>query len=158
MFLVEVGVPRMNHTTDTYFDGKIGCFPLIEKVPSKRTTKKRVKSTIITKDITLVSREVIKETIINKLLPNIVKYFPRDTSTIKIQLDGSGSHSIHDYPEINRAFLDSGLNINLVKQPPQSPDLNVLDLGYFNSIQSLQKTKVCHEVEDLVSAVVESYV
>ena len=46
----------------------------------------------------------------------------------------------------------------MVKQPPQSPDLNVLDLGYFNSIQSLQKTKVCHEVEDLVSAVVSSYV
>ena len=54
--------------------------------------------------------------------------------------------------------MDSVLNIQLVKQPPQSPDLNVLDLGYFNSIQSLQQTKVCHEVEDLVSAVVSSYV
>ena len=52
MFLVAVGVPRMNHTTSTYFDGNIGCFPLIEKVPSKRTTKKRNKSTMITKEIT----------------------------------------------------------------------------------------------------------
>ena len=113
---------------------------------------------MITKEITSVSRDVIKETIINKLLPNIVKMFPRDTSIINIQLDGSGAHSIHNNPDINRAFLDSGLNIQLFKQPPQSPDLNVLDLGYFNSIQSLQQTKVCHEVEDLVSAVVSSYV
>ena len=158
MFLVAVGVPRMNHTTATYFDGKLGCFPLIERVPAQRTTKKRVKATMITKEITSVSRDVIKETIINKLLPNIVQMFPRDTSIINIQLDGAGAHSIHNDPDINRAFLDSGLNIQLVKQPPQSPDLNVLDLGYFNSIQSLQQTKVCHEVEDLVSAVVESYV
>ena len=46
----------------------------------------------------------------------------------------------------------------MVKHPPQRPDLNVLDLGYFHSIQILQKTKVCREVDDLVSAVFESYV
>ena len=50
------------------------------------------------------------------------------------------------------------MNIKLVKHPPQRLDLNVLDLGYFHSIQSLQKTKVCREVDDLVSAVVASYV
>ena len=27
MFLVAVGVPRMNHTTATYFDGNLGCSP-----------------------------------------------------------------------------------------------------------------------------------
>ena len=46
----------------------------------------------------------------------------------------------------------------MVKQTPQSPDLNVLDLGYFHSIQILKQTKVYREVDDLVSAVVESYV
>ena len=59
MFLVTVGVPRMNHNTSTYFDGNLGCLPLIEKVPAKRTTKNRVKSTMITKEITSVSRDVI---------------------------------------------------------------------------------------------------
>ena len=54
--------------------------------------------------------------------------------------------------------MDSGLNIQFVKHPPQSPDLNVLDLGYFHSMKSLNQTKVCHELEDLVSAVVSSYV
>ena len=64
MFLLEVGVPQMNHTTSIYFDGKLGCFPLIEKVPEKITTKNRVKSTMITNEITSFSRDVIKETII----------------------------------------------------------------------------------------------
>ena len=40
MFLLAVGVPQMNHTTSTYFDGNLGCFPLIEKVTEKRTTKR----------------------------------------------------------------------------------------------------------------------
>ena len=56
------------------------------------------------KEITSVSRYFIKSTIINKLLPNILEKFPRDTSNIKIQLDGSGAHSIHDDTEINRDF------------------------------------------------------
>ena len=59
---------------------------------------------MITKEITSVIRDVIKSTIINKLLPNIIEKFPRDTSTIKIQLDGSGSHSIHDDPDVKRDF------------------------------------------------------
>ena len=83
--------------------------------------------------------------------------FPRDVSTITIQLGGDGAHSIHDDNYIKRAFLDSGLKIELEKQPPQSPDLNVLDLGYFTSIQDLQKTKGCKNVDNLVGNVISSY-
>ena len=83
--------------------------------------------------------------------------FPRDVSTITIKLDGDGAHSIHDDNEVKRAFLDSGLNIKLEKQTLQSPDLNVLDLGYFTSIQALQQTKGCKNVDDLVSNVILSY-
>ena len=49
------------------------------------------------------------------------------------------------------------MNIKLEKKPPQSPDLNVLDLGYFTSIQSLQQTKGCKNVDDLVGNVISSY-
>ena len=112
---------------------------------------------MITTEITSVTTDVIKGVIIEKLLPNIIKMFPRDVSTITIQLDGAGAHSIHDDNEVKRAFLDSGLNIKLEKQPPQSPDLNVLDLGYFTSIQALQQTKGCKNVDYLVGNVISSY-
>ena len=124
---------------------------------AKRTTEKRKRGYMITTEIMSVTTDVIKGVIINKLLPNIIKMFPRDVITITIQLDGAGAHSIHDDNEVKRAFLDSGLNIKLEKQPPQSPDLNVLDLGYFTSIQSLQQTKGCKNVDDLVSNVILSY-
>ena len=46
---------------------------------------------------------------------------------------------------------NSGLNIKITKQPYNSPDLNFLDLGYFNSIQSLQKKNKMTKIGKLVS-------
>jgi hypothetical protein len=49
------------------------------------------------------------------------------------------------------------MDIRLEYQPINSPDLNVLTLGYFNSIQSLQQTKQLTTVDDLINIVEESY-
>ena len=44
----------------------------------------------------------------------------------------------------------------LYRQPPKSPDLNVLDLGFFNSIQSIQQhTHAPYNFPELVEAVVQ---
>jgi len=40
--------------------------------------------------------------------------------------------------------------MEIVLQPAQSPDLNVLDLGFFNSIQSLQQRNRCTGIDELV--------
>ena len=40
--------------------------------------------------------------------------------------------------------------LELIFQPPNSPDLNVLDLGFFCSIQGLQKGMVSKNLEVLV--------
>ena len=44
-----------------------------------------------------------------------------------------------------------------MNQPPNSPDLNVLDLGFFNSIQTLQHEKAPTNIDELVAAVEEAY-
>jgi len=53
--------------------------------------------------------------------------------------------------------LQNGFDIRLVRQPPNSPDLNVLDLGFFRSIQALQHKKSLNSVDDLVDAVQKSF-
>ena len=45
----------------------------------------------------------------------------------------------------------------MVFQSPQNPDLNVLDLGLFRSIQSLQYQSFPKTIDDLVKKVEESY-
>ena len=41
----------------------------------------------------------------------------------------------------------------LQPQPPNSLDLNVLDLGFFNSIQNLQHEQLTSIIDELISAV-----
>ena len=59
--------------------------------------------------------------------------------------------------DICRVITASNLPIKLEKQPPQSPDLNVLDLGYFTSIQGQQHKKDFQGVKDLLETVIESF-
>ena len=44
-----------------------------------------------------------------------------------------------------------------MSQPPNSPDLNVLDLGFFSTIQSLQYKESPKNIDDLVNIVVKSF-
>lgn len=42
-------------------------------------------------------------------------------------------------------------------QPPNSPDLNVLDLGFFSSIQALQHRESPNSIDELVTAVISLF-
>ena len=72
-------------------------------------------------------------------------------------MDGASAHNVDDDMDVCRAITESNLPIKLEKQPPQSPDLNVLDLGYFTSIQGLQHKKDFQDVKDLVEKVIELF-
>src|SRR5689334_4220416 len=49
--------------------------------------------------------------------------------------------------------MKDGFYIQLVQQPPNSLDMNILDLGFFRSIQALQYQKAAYNVTQLVRAV-----
>ena len=48
-------------------------------------------------------------------------------------------------------------DIQLTCQPANSPDLNVLDLGFFNSIQSLQHQSAPRTIDELITVVQDSF-
>lgn len=50
-----------------------------------------------------------------------------------------------------------GRRIELVNQPPNSPDTNILDLGFFNSVQSLQDRTTPTTVDELVAEVERAF-
>ena len=52
---------------------------------------------------------------------------------------------------------DDGFNIFMYNQPPNSPDLNVLDLSFFALIQSLQFKQPCNSIDELVPRVIECF-
>ncbi|RHY15563.1 hypothetical protein DYB32_010746, partial [Aphanomyces invadans] len=77
--------------------------------------------------------------------------------TIFVQQDNAKSHVAPDDVSVVSACMSGGWDIMVLNQPAQSPDMNVLDLGLFNSIQALQQRMECSSIEDLVCAVEQSF-
>ena len=76
---------------------------------------------------------------VNKLLPAIKALWPASERghIIYIQQDNAKTHiSVNDSVFCAAAQAD-GWDIRLTCQPPNSPDLNILDLGFFAALQAL---------------------
>ncbi|XP_058782995.1 uncharacterized protein LOC131657639 [Vicia villosa] len=110
MFLVAVARPRFDDDDKEIFSGKIGVFPLVQKVAAKRSSVNRAS-------------------------------------------DNAPCHVSIDDEEFCKAASQGGFDICLSCQPPNSPDLNVLDLGFFSAIQSLQQKKPSKSVDELIEEV-----
>jgi hypothetical protein len=165
MFLVAVARPRWDRVKNQWFDGLIGVWPFVYQAAAKRNSKNRPAGTMETKAITSVDKTIIKRFLIDKVFPAIRSKWPRRLASctevgpieVLIQQDNARPHpSIHD-PELLREGSQDGLSIRLTCQPPNSPDMNVLDLGFFRSIQSLQHQRSPRSIDELIEAVRQSY-
>jgi hypothetical protein len=156
MFLCVCARPRFRDV-DCIFDGKIGCFPLVQYEPAQRGNERtgRVRGDLVMKPITSITREVIRGFMINQVLPAIRAKWPREDvgRPIFIQQDNAPSHLKLDDAEFCEAAKLGGFDIRLICQPPNSPDFNILDLGFFRAIQAIQYQKNAKTMEDLLPAV-----
>lgn len=93
-----------------------------------------------------------------QILPAIMQKWPQGASKkIMIQQDNAKPHIKDSDPDFRRAATQNGFDIRLVQQPPNSPDCNVLDLGFFKAIQSLQFQSACKSLDELVAVVIEAF-
>ena len=76
---------------------------------------------------------------------------------IYIQQDNAKPHLIISDTKFVDAAHACGFSICLRCQPPNSLDLNVLDLGFFNAIQSLQYHSSPKLVDDLIVSVKNAF-
>ncbi|KAH7835801.1 hypothetical protein Vadar_029964 [Vaccinium darrowii] len=159
MFLAAVARPRFDSTGTETFSGKIGIFPFTYKEPAKRSSKNRATGTLETKAITAVTKDITRSCLIEKILLAIRAKWPRcnETETIYIQQDNAKPHINGLDAQFVEAAFGGGFDIRLSLQPPSSPDMNVLDLGFFREIQSLQHQEAPTTIDELVSAVDKSF-
>ena len=115
------------------FYGKIDCFPLITYEHAIRRSQNRLRGELVIKPITSITREVIRDFMVNKMLPAIRAKWPREdvNKTIFIQQDNGPSYLKLEDPIFCEAAKQEGFDIHLICQPPISPDFNILDLGFF---------------------------
>ena len=81
-------------------------------------------------------RDVYQEYLIQKLQPAIKQRWPTNNGRIQLQQDGAKSHILEDDVEFKEVVDEIGLNLTMYTQSPNSPDTNILDLGFFRAIQS----------------------
>ena len=158
MLLTVVGRPRRNAQGIVTFSGKIGVWAFVKEVPAARRSKKRERGTLETKSV-IVNREVMRQFLIEKVIPAIKSKWPQDAAleTIFIQQDNARTHVSPNDPAFLQAVAATGLDIRLMQQPPNSPDMNVLDLGFFRSIQSLTDCRSPTTIEELIHDVEEEF-
>lgn len=164
MFMAAVARPRWDTHGNALFDGKIGIFPFVYQKKAQRSSRNREAGTLETKPIECINKEETRKLLIEKVLPAIREKWPKSwrgkdgRNVIKIQQDNARPHLSSDDEILAAEMKKDGLAIELVNQPPNSPDLNVLDLGWFRSIQSLQHQQdVQRNEDDLLKAVQDAF-
>ena len=159
MFLCAIARPRFNPSANSWWDGKLGIWPIGDWEPAKRASKNRPRGILVWKKKP-VTKEVYHELLISKLLPAIVEKWPRMdklSRKIWIQQDGTTkSHINTDDNEFKEALQDQEINADLYTQAANSPDVNLLDLGFFRAIQSFKDVAPKNE-EELIQSVQDAY-
>ncbi|XP_057523968.1 uncharacterized protein LOC130803783 [Amaranthus tricolor] len=158
MFLGAVARPRWNQYGQCTFDGKIGIFPFISRVAAQRNSINRPRGSIEIKPTDSVTQEVYRSMLIEQLIPAILRKWPSDgPSIIFIQQDNARVHITNDDPIWQQNNRQGGLTFILTQQPPNSLDCNILDLGFFRSIQSLMHKKMPKNMNELIKAVEDAF-
>ncbi|XP_021733993.1 uncharacterized protein LOC110700709 [Chenopodium quinoa] len=158
MFMGMVGKPLYDEHKNMLHDGKYGLFPFVKYEMAKKKSKNRDKGTLETKAIRSVNIHAIREMLLNHVLPSLYEKWPAQLpKNVTIQWDNARPHQVPNNPEFQEACQAYGFNIQFVYQPAQSPDLNVLDLGLFRVIQSIQYQSFPKNLDELIAKVDEAW-
>lgn len=150
MYLGALACPNPNQG----FNGVIGIYPVTKKFVYQKNTNTHRKG-----DVKLVPGTMDVQVLIDMLrdsvLPDALKKCGSWAKKITIQMDNAGGHgggrmtlANKTIPLLNKMVEENvevwkGLmrgkdvpKIEFLAQPPRSPDLNILDLGAWNSLQA----------------------
>lgn len=97
--------------------------------------------------------------VLEKVIPAIKSKFPKShkSKIIYVQQDNAKPHFRDDDGDVLEEGSRDGWSIRFKSQPPNSPDFNVLDLGFFNSIQSLQHEASPNTIDELIECVQNAF-
>ncbi|XP_074314583.1 uncharacterized protein LOC141649805 [Silene latifolia] len=129
MFMAAVSRPIYDEDGNLLFDKKIGRFPFTFQDPAKRRSKNRPAETLETKSVASINKQVAKDMLLSKVILAIHSKWPASMrKNVIIQQDNAKPHIKGNDSDFLLAANSTDFNINLTQEPPNSSDLNVLDL------------------------------
>ena len=156
MFLGAVARPRRSTSNNTDFDRKIGLYPFTKQQRAQRNSRNRPAGSMVTN--VEVTKESYKKTLLDHVIPDIKRRFPRppgnaspEERIVYPQQDNARPHGANDDPDLREAMSSDGWNIQLINQPANSPDTNIVDLAFFFT-ESLQDRTTPKDIDELLDA------
>ncbi|RHY14716.1 hypothetical protein DYB32_010824 [Aphanomyces invadans] len=104
-----------------------------------------------------VTKPTNKKTLVDQTFPAIVDKFPHNVQKIVVQHDNTTPHAVTIDPGVVAATVSNGRRFAFGEQAANIPDLSILDLGFFNSIQALQQKMPAYTVDDLIRNVENAF-
>ena len=122
------------------FDGKLGLWWVSETKIAKRKSKYHEKGDVYETGV-IMDGKLFVEMCKNNLIPEIRRKL-KWTKLVEVQMDSAGGHKVLTSVDILNDYCKRFKKpaIIFITQPTRSPDLNCLDLGTWNSIQSYVPT------------------
>ena len=150
MFLAAVGRQRRDTLHNRNFSGKIGIFPFTRRVPALRNSRHRAAGTMVTQMVE-VHKEVYKEKMLSDVFPAIKRPCGRTcpdvfSSSRTMLRPITSAMTPTSWLLVQQMGGTSGSSTSL----QTAPTPNILDLGFFNSIQSLQDRTTLNTVDELI--------
>jgi hypothetical protein len=158
MFMAAVARPGWDERTMTWFDGKIGIWPFVYEEPARCSSKNRPAGSMVLKSTVKIDEGVHRAMMIDNVIPAILSKWPcRRGEHIYVQQDNAPAHTKAVDAEVAELAAVHNVNLEMKRQPSNSPDFNVLDLGFFNAIQTLQHQYAPTSIRELVDAVENAF-
>ena len=159
MFGAAVARPRQNPETGEWWDGRVYFSSFTRREAAVRNSRHRPAGTLVTKPVS-VNREVYCEWLCFDVVTAAIAQWPDWVPRkIKIQQDNAKPHIRLNDPtwlEVQAFYArpeNGGWQLELCFQPPNSPDLNILDLAMFRAMQSIQQQHQTKNIDELIAIV-----
>ena len=154
MFMTTVGQPHYDPHCKQYFEGKFGVWPFIEMLTQNIKAKTEQGEEWRPNLSHLSPRTLSKRWWLESFSGNSQKdASPPQNAPVYVQQDKTKPHTACSDSILLNEGCPDGLNILITNQPLNSLDLNVIDLEFFNAIQSFQHKQAPSNVKELISMV-----
>jgi hypothetical protein len=132
-------------------------------VADQRSSKNRPTGTTETHTIK-VTKDITRLWYMNDVVTAIIAQWPAGYGKdITINQDNTPPHPLVENQELLEYFAElakpenGGWNIKLICQPVTSPDMNILDLGLFRALQSVQQANPANTKDELIAVVRDTF-
>ncbi|XP_021734052.1 uncharacterized protein LOC110700761 [Chenopodium quinoa] len=105
MFMAIIGKPLYGINGELLHDGKYGIFPFTVQDKAKKSSKNRAAVTMVTRALQNVNREVIRDMLLNKVIPAIKDKWPESLpKNVVIQWDMQGHIKYQEMKSLFRSI------------------------------------------------------